>query len=87
MKIKYQKRFQKNYQKRILPYTNLNQQFKSRFKLFLKNPSHPFLKDHKLAGKLKEYRTFSISGDIRLVYKRLNDSLLLYDIGAHNQVY
>ncbi|MBL7159679.1 type II toxin-antitoxin system mRNA interferase toxin, RelE/StbE family [Candidatus Microgenomates bacterium] len=87
MRIKYNRRFQKNYRKRIQPYSNLNQQFKSRFKLFLKNSSHPLLKDHKLSGKLKEYRAFSVSGDIRLVYKRLNDSLLLYDIGAHNQVY
>lgn len=87
MKILYHKNFIKNYRKRIDPSKKLSSQFKARFDQFLKDPKNPALKDHKLVGKKKGYRAFCITGDIRVVYKRLDNSIVLTDIGSHNQVY
>jgi addiction module RelE/StbE family toxin len=88
MKIRYHKEFLKNYKKRITPDPSLSAQFKKQLDKFVKNPLDPTLRDHKLVGKKKSFRAFSIGGDIRVVYTRDNKGeIRLYDIGSHNQVY
>ncbi len=87
MNIVYHQRFLKSYRKRIKPYPSKDSRYEQRLKLFLETPHHPILKDHALVGDLQGYRSFSITGDIRVVYKRENETIYFYDIGAHNQVY
>lgn len=87
MQIKYHKEFLKSYRKRIAPNPKLVIQFQSRFKHFLENPKNPKISDHKLIGKLSNYRSFSVTGDIRVIYTIEKNELWLYDIGSHNQVY
>lgn len=79
--------FLKNFKKRIIPYSNLVLKFEERLSLFLADPGSPVLKDHALVGEKSGYRAFSVTGDIRVVYKIEGDTLRLYDIGSHNQVY
>ena len=79
--------FKKNYKKRIFPNKNLDKKFEERLNLFIGNPRNPELKDHKLAGSLKGLRAFSVTGDVRVVYRINKDVMELYDIGSHNQVY
>jgi len=45
------------------------------------------LRDHKLIGKKKNFRAFSVTGDIRVVYIIVDSNIWLFDIGSHNQVY
>lgn len=87
MRIKYHREFVKNYRKRIAPNPKLVSQFKKQLQKFIDNPDDPILKDHKLIGKKNEYRAFSITGDTRVVYKRVAGEIWLYNIGSHNQVY
>lgn len=87
MQIKYHKEFSKNYQKRVGSNLKLILKFQVTLKQFIENPTNPALKDHKLIGRLGSYRAFSVTGDIRVVYKIVGDELWLYDIGTHNQVY
>ncbi len=87
MKIKYHKDFLKNYKKRIKPYPKLVSQFTKQLNKFIKNPKDSSLRDHKLVGKKKSFRAFSVSGDIRVVYLITDNEIWLYDIGSHNQVY
>lgn len=87
MKIKYHRTFQKNFKKRILPHLKLVAKFKERLNLKLKDPTNPLLKNHRLKGEKSKYLSFSISGDIRVIYQIKDEVLLLYDIGTHNQVY
>lgn len=87
MTFDYLKKFLKNYQRRILPYPKLNKKLSERLDLFINNPSDPQLKHHQLTGKKKSFRSFSITGDIRVIYKIESDVIRLYDIGTHNQVY
>lgn len=87
MRILYHKNFLKSYTKRIGPNKKLDMQFEARLELFLKDPKNPILKDHKLTGEKRDRRAFSVTGDIRVVYKKFDDSVLFYDIGSHSQVY
>lgn len=87
MRIHYHKNFLSSYRKRISPLHKLNKKFKERLEIFLKNPATSLLRDHALVGRKQGYRSFAVTGDIRVVYRRVQDSILLYDIGTHNQVY
>ena len=87
MEVKYHKRFLKNYRKRIVLNPKLAEQFAERLRKFKENPADLILKDHRLTGRMEEYRAFSVSGDIRVIYRTIEDEIWLYDIGSHNQVY
>ncbi len=87
MQVSYTKEFVKNYGRRIKIFPKLNQQFLNRFKLFKTDRRNTMLKDHQLSGDKSEYRAFSITGNIRVVYKQIGDEVRFYDVGTHNQVY
>jgi len=87
MQVKHHKQFKKNYKKRIASNPKLVARFINRLTLKLKDPANPILKDHQLTGKFRQYRTFSVTGNIRIIYKIEDKTLRLYDIGTHNQVY
>ena len=87
MKVHFNKSFKKSYSKRIQPNKNLRKRFEERYDLFVENQSNPILKDHELTGKMREYRAFSITGNIRTVYYIYENIAYFVDIGTHNQVY
>jgi addiction module RelE/StbE family toxin len=87
MRLNYTQNFSKNYSRRISKNKTLDKRFQDRLKLYLKTPNDPILKDHKLIGTKKQLRSFSISGDIRVIYYKEKDKIYLIDIGTHNQVY
>src|SRR3990170_155092 len=81
------RKFRKHFKSRILHNKNLVKRFEERLTIFLENPKNSILKDHKLTGKMKDYRAFWVTGDIRVSYKIKGGAIELYDIGSHNQVY
>lgn len=85
--IRRHRRFEKHFRLRITPNKKLSRQFEKRFTLFLQGVRDYPLDDHQLTGKLAGKRSFSISGDIRVVYQETSDAITFLDIGAHNQVY
>ncbi len=90
MKARYHKNFKKHFKLRIETDPSLDKKFRQWLELFLKNPMDQILKDHPLKGDKSGFRSFSISGDIRVVYKKVKvdeEEIELYDIGSHNQVY
>ena len=87
MNIHQHKHFLKVYKKRIFPNYSLDNKFKERLKLFIEDHANPVLKNHSLKGKKSSYRSFSVTGDIRVIYEKVQDGILLLDIGTHNQVY
>jgi addiction module RelE/StbE family toxin len=53
-------------------------------KLFRENPFHPSLKTHKLKGKYKDFYSYSVTRDYRVLFRFLNgDEVIFYDIGTH----
>jgi len=86
-KIKHSRLFKKHFKVRILNNFKLSSKYFERFELFLINPNDPMLDDHGLTGTMIGKRSFSITGDYRVVYGLDRDNIVLYDVGTHNQVY
>ena len=87
MKVIFHKRFVKNFDKRIKTNSNLLEKFNDRYELFIKDKSNLLLHNHRLTGSMKGKQSFSITGDIRVVFQESKDSVKFLDIGTHNQVY
>lgn len=88
MKIKLHRLFEKSYRNRIQPNEKLVLQTDQRIDLFKINSQNSVLKDHALTGAKKDLRSFSVTGDIRIVYLPVSEAEVVFmDIGSHNQVY
>lgn len=88
IKIQYSKRFLKHYRSRIAKNSKLDKRFKSRLQVFLKNPKESILRTHQLVGSKQGLYSFSITGDIRVIYRYIFPNTVEFlDIGTHNQVY
>jgi len=81
--------FKRSYKKRIATDAILKEEFWDTLELFVMTPFDPHLKTHKLTGKLLGLWAFSVAHDCRVVFKFYNDnkSVLLIDIGTHDEVY
>jgi mRNA-degrading endonuclease YafQ of YafQ-DinJ toxin-antitoxin module len=52
------------------------------------DPFHPLLKDHKLNPPYEGCRSINITGDYRLIYKKLApDTYFLRAVGTHHQLF
>jgi addiction module RelE/StbE family toxin len=87
MKVEFSKEFIKTYHKRFRHQGDKRVRFEERTRLFSRNRFHPSLKDHPLVGDKTGLRSFSITGDIRVIYYIHEEIAYFTDIGTHNQVY
>jgi mRNA-degrading endonuclease YafQ of YafQ-DinJ toxin-antitoxin module len=55
--------------------------------LFIVNRGDPVLRDHPLSGVMQGKGAFSVTNDIRIIYKETNEYIIFLDIGTHEQVY
>lgn len=79
------KRFVKQFRK--LP-ENVQRAFQARRDLFLEDENNPLLRVHLLQGKYHDYKSFNVTADIRVVYKIVNESTVLFsEIGSHSELY
>ncbi len=88
IKLSYSPVFQKNY-KRLFKHNSSRQiLFQQKISLFLQDQFHPQLHTHKLSGNLKEFYSFSIEYDLRvLFYFASENEIVLDNIGSHDEVY
>lgn len=85
MNIFFTDKFKKRFNK--IP-ENIQVGFQKKLDLFVENPRTQLLKNHPLKGYLAGKRAFSITGNYRAIYKIIGEnSVVLVDIGTHNQVY
>lgn len=61
--------------------------FKTRFILFQENEFAIILNNHSLKGEYSNHRSINITGDYRLVYKKIDNLYIFVDIGTHSQLY
>lgn len=82
LKILYKPSFVRQYNKLQ---SALQQEIKEKISLFKKNQKHPFLKTHKLKGKLSGFLSFSVNYEYRIVfqYESKNTAVLLV-VGNHS---
>ena len=56
--------------------------------LFLEHPEAPSLRNHVLTGEWSSYRFISAGGDLRLHFKLIDDSTVLFvAVGTHSHLY
>lgn len=85
MKIQYTTKFKKQYKK--LP-IKIQKKFDDRIILFVEDPTNPVLRVHPLQGSYSGYWSMNISGDLRAVYLKRSDELVIFAlIGTHSQIY
>ena len=88
MKILYKNSFKKAYKKRFLNNKKLTKLISLRINQFISNPNDPQLKNHNLLGSKKGFYSFSVTGDVRIIfYYDQDENAIFVDIGSHNQVY
>ncbi|MBI2097394.1 MAG: type II toxin-antitoxin system mRNA interferase toxin, RelE/StbE family [Candidatus Vogelbacteria bacterium] len=62
--------------------------FRERRDLFIRNPFHPLLKNHPLRGRYDGYRSFSVGGDLVVIFTHeAADLITLAAIGTHHELY
>ena len=82
IKIYYKPSFVRQYKK--LPKA-LQEEVKEKIGLCEKDPKHPFLKTHKLSGRLKEFYSFSVNYSDRIVFEYLSkQEAALLAVGDHS---
>lgn len=84
MYIGRSKKFDRQYNK--LP-KKVQQQFDSRFKLYLADETNPLLKTHNLSGEYRGHQSFNVNGDVRAVFTRVPEKLYFVAIGSHSELY
>lgn len=86
MEINYTKRFQKAYFK--LSATERLRVDKA-LVLFMEDRTNPALRNHALKGRLEGRFSFSAAWDLRVTYREEGEfiTIILLDVGSHNQVY
>lgn len=86
-KIHFHKSFEKSFKRRILGNKKLKKRVEERVRLFKEDRNSPLLKDHRLIGIFSKRRSFSVTGDVRIIYREEDDLFIFLDIGTHAQVY
>ncbi|MBI3626916.1 type II toxin-antitoxin system mRNA interferase toxin, RelE/StbE family [Candidatus Uhrbacteria bacterium] len=82
MKIAFAPSFIRAYKK--LP-DDLKEEVRQKIDLFKKDPNHPFLKSHKLKGRLKGRHSFSVNYKDRIVFiYNGSDEVILLAIDDHD---
>jgi len=89
MKIKFGRRFVKQYEKTDY---RIKEAVKKRIDIFRTTPFHPLLKDHQLTGNYSGYRSINVTGDWRALYTKFVDeedeTVVIFEIlGTHSQLY
>lgn len=86
-RIQFAKKFSKNYLVRISRNPSLKKQFDERYQMFISGVRGYPLFDHALSQNMKGLRSFSLGGDLRVVYRETETYYEFLDVGTHNQVY
>ena len=85
MTIQYMPKFKKQYKK--LP-KKFQLQFDERVHLFSLDPTNPQLRVHPLKGNFAGYWSMDVSGDIRALYIKRGEELIIFGlISTHSQLY
>jgi mRNA-degrading endonuclease YafQ of YafQ-DinJ toxin-antitoxin module len=88
VEVSFSTPFKRAFKKRIKGSGDLEARFWQKLKQFTLDPFDPSLKTHKLSGKLKEYWSFSVDYDVRVLFYFTKDEKAVFvDIGSHDEVY
>ncbi|MBI3109565.1 type II toxin-antitoxin system mRNA interferase toxin, RelE/StbE family [Candidatus Daviesbacteria bacterium] len=77
--------YSKSFAKKLAGFSQKDQEkFLQKIRLFWQDPFTPSLKTHKLTGKLKNYWSFSVSFNLRVMFQfAKQETVAFIDIGGH----
>ena len=85
MRIFFHRRFKKQYRKKP---QKIKRRFQERIVVFGRDPFDPSLRNHALGGIFDGYRSIDVTGDIRAMYKALDEETIEFAlIGTHHELY
>jgi addiction module RelE/StbE family toxin len=84
MYIDYHKNFKKSLKKQT---KSVQEKFFEKLDIFIENQFHYSLNNHALKGDLADFRSFDVTGDVRVHYKEVSYGIILVNIGTHSQLY
>jgi mRNA-degrading endonuclease YafQ of YafQ-DinJ toxin-antitoxin module len=88
MEVSFSSSFKRAFKKQIKGNTDLEVRFWQKLEQFTLEPFDSSLKTHKLSGKLKNFWSFSVDYDARvLFYFTEDDKAVFVDFGSHDEVY
>lgn len=87
MKIDFQRSYLKSHKKLS---SKIQIKVEERILLFSEDRKNLILRDHALTGNMLGKRSFSITGDYRIIYEERQNGEIVFvflDIGTHAQIY
>lgn len=88
VEISFSSSFKRAFKRRIARNGEREEKFRSKLEAFKDDPFETGLRTHKLSGKLKDYWSFSIEYDLRVIfYFAEEEKVVFIDIGTHKEVY
>ncbi|MDZ4877096.1 MAG: hypothetical protein CLLPBCKN_006531 [Chroococcidiopsis cubana SAG 39.79] len=88
MEVSFSSPFKRAFKKRIQGNAELEARFWQKLEQFTIDPFAPSLKTHKLSGKLKEFWSFSVDYNERVLFYFVEEGKAVFvDIGSHDEVY
>ena len=84
MQIEYSRNFIKTFKR--MP-EKVKDSFKKRLEIFIDNPYNPILNNHKLNGRLKNYRSINVNASWRAIFQEIGGLIYFVAIGTHSELY
>ncbi len=88
IEIAFSSSFERAFKRKIAGNIEREKLFRAKLEVFQNNPFEAKLKTHKLSGKLKDYWSFSVEYDLRIIfYFSEKEKVVFIDVGTHKEVY
>jgi addiction module RelE/StbE family toxin len=86
MRIKFAKKFKKQYKKAP---KEIKQRFDLRLGVFVNDRENPILNEHPLVGKMTGFKSINITADWRAIFEEITEKevVMFRSIGTHSQLY
>ena len=86
--IAFSASFRQAFKRKTRRNPTLEKRFWERVEIFRDNPFDPTLRTHKLTGAMKDWWSFSVEYDMRVIFSFIEkDRAMFVDIGTHEEVY
>jgi mRNA-degrading endonuclease YafQ of YafQ-DinJ toxin-antitoxin module len=84
MRLRTSSRFLRRAKKLREPHATM---LRAALRRFAADPGDPLLRTHKLKGDLRDYWSFTVDNDLRVLFRWDGDVAFLVNIGSHDEVY
>ena len=84
MRLRTSSRFLRRAKKLREPHATM---LRAALRRFAVDPADPVLRVHKLKGELRDYWSFTVDDDLRVLFRWDGDEAFLVNLGSHDEVY